>query len=60
MEAEKRRIVYNLCNLSHRDQARFMQMCSNAVKSGIDTVRFIKAWNHYAKNITEHVFWTIN
>jgi hypothetical protein len=54
-----RTIVFNLCNLRHKDQTVFLQMYQNAVKNGIDGVRFVKAWNHYAKDITEHVFWDI-
>jgi hypothetical protein len=54
-----RTIVFNLCNLRYKDQTKFIQMYQNAIRNGIDGVKFVKTWNHYAKDISEHVFWSI-
>lgn len=55
----KRTIIFNLCNLPHRSQTRFMQMYQNAVKNGVSGITFVKTWNKYAEDISEHVFWKI-
>lgn len=55
----KRIIIFNLCNLNHRIQTKFLQMYQTAVKNGVDGVYFVKAWNNYAQDITEHVFWNV-
>lgn len=52
-------IIFNLCNLKYKEQTTFLRMYHNAAKNGIDGVQFVKIWNHYAKDITEHVFWNI-
>ena len=55
----RRTIVFNMCNMSHKCQSRFLQMYQNAVKNGINGVKFVKTWNHYAQDISEHIFWHI-
>lgn len=56
----KRFVVFNLCTMSHKCQSRFLQMYQNATKNGIDAIKFVKTWNKYAQDISEHVFWKIN
>jgi hypothetical protein len=58
-EDGQRTIIFNLCNLDHRHQTKFLQMYQKAVKSGVDGVQFVKMWNNYAQDITEHVFWNV-
>jgi len=54
-----RTIHFNLCNLSYKNQSRFLQMCNEAVKNGVSCIKFVKTWNSYAQDISEHVFWHI-
>jgi hypothetical protein len=56
----KRLIVFNLCCMAHKHQTRFLQMMYTAQKNGINCVKFVKTWNRYAQDISEHVFWHIN
>lgn len=55
----QRIIIFNLCNLKCKDQTKFIQMYHNAAKNGVDGVQFVKTWNSYAQDITEHVFWNV-
>jgi len=55
----KKTIIINLCNLTHIKQSRFIQMYQNATKNGVDSITFVKTWNHYAKDISEHVFYKV-
>lgn len=55
----KRIININLCNLNHKNQSKFLQMCQIAMKNGVNALEFVKIWNNYAQDITEHVFWSI-
>jgi uncharacterized protein Yka (UPF0111/DUF47 family) len=52
-------IVLNLATMAYKHQTRFLQMFHNATKNGIDSIKFIKAWNRYAQDIAEHVFWKV-
>lgn len=54
-----RTLVFNLCVMSHKCQSRFLQTYQSAVKNGIDPIKFVKTWNHYAQDISEHVFWEV-
>lgn len=52
-------IVFNLSVMHHKHQTRFLQNYQTAVKNGIDAVKFVKTWNKYAQDISEHVFWEV-
>lgn len=54
-----RTIAVNLCCMTHKNQTRFLQLCDTAVKNGVGLLKFIRTWNKYSQDITEHVFWEI-
>ncbi len=56
---EQQILVLNLATMAHKHQTRFLNAYHAATKSGVDGVKFVKTWNHYAQDITEHVFWSI-
>lgn len=58
-EYGKDTLVFNVCCMGHREQSRFLQMYQNAVKNGVDAVEFVKAWNSYAEDMVDHVFWHV-
>ena len=53
------KITIHAMHLSNKNITKFMKRFSYAANNKIDVIKFIEAWNLHAKNIDEHVFYTL-